>query len=162
MFKGVLLNWLTGIAVVSLLAALAVYVFARTSPPGLLTSWHSFDADLAAYTGVFGSAPSLFYTLALGLLIAACGSSRSSAMVHCLVWIVLAMLLEISQARIIAEPVMAWLSGLLPRGIWAIAEPYWANGVFDPLDLFATVTGGALALALLIWLPSEKRNEARR
>ena len=162
MFEGNLLNWRTSIAGLSLLAALAVYVFARSFPPELLAPWHSVNADLAAYTAIFGSAPSLFYTLAVGLLISACGSSRPNAIVYCLVWIVLAILLEVSQARLIAEPAIAWLSGLLPRGIWVIAEPYWTNGVFDPLDLLATGAGGALALTSLVWLPSENRNGAGR
>lgn len=160
MFKEIPLYWRIIIAGVSLLSALAVYVFARAFSPELLTPWHAFSTGVAAYTGVFGSAPSFFYTLALGLLIAACASSRPSARIHCLAWTLLALLLELSQARIIAEPVIAWLSGSLPRNIWTIAEPYWVNGVFDPLDLFATVAGGALALALLIFLPSEKRSEA--
>jgi len=142
-----------GIVVFSLMAAIAVYLFARIYPPEILTPLHVYSSDLAAYTGVFGSAPSLFYTLALGLIISACASSRSSARVHCLVWVGLAMLLELSQARIIAEPIGAKLSESLPNFIWAITESYWTRGVFDSLDLLATIVGGTLALVFLAYLP---------
>ena len=104
------MSWRIGIAGVSLLAAVAVYVFTRSYPPEPLTAWQSLHAGLAAHTIIFGSAPSLLYTLALGLLIGACASSRSGAMIHCAVWTLLAMLLEVSQARVFAEPVIAWLS----------------------------------------------------
>lgn len=153
MIKGIPLNWRIGIAVVSVLAAIAVYVFARTYPPELLTPWHAINADLAAYTDVFGSAPSFLYTLALGLLISACAPNRSSARIHCFVWIGLAILLELSQARIIAESIVVWLSDSLPNAVWVIVEPYWSRGVFDPLDLLASVAGGAVALVLLTYLP---------
>ncbi len=65
------------------------------------------------------------------------------------------MLLELSQARFIAEPVRAWLSESLPKSLWAIAEPYWARGVFDPIDLVATSIGGAMAFYLLTYLTRE-------
>jgi len=63
------------------------------------------------------------------------------------------MLLELSQARIIAEPIGAWLSESLPESIWTIAEAYWTRGVFDPLDLLATFIGGSIALILMAYLP---------
>jgi len=147
-----------GIVVFSLMAAIAVYLFARIYPPEILTPLHVYSSDLAAYTGVFGSAPSLFYTLALGLIISACASSRSSARVHCLVWVGLAMLLELSQARIIAESIVAWLSVSLPNSVWVIAESYWTRGVFDPLDLLATFIGGSIALTLNSHWPLRSNN----
>jgi hypothetical protein len=65
----------------------------------------------------------------------------------------LAILLEISQARIIAEPIGAWLSDSLPKSIWAIAESYWTRGVFDPQDLLATFIGGSISLTLIACIP---------
>ena len=158
MARAALSKWRIVIACLSLAAAIAVYLFVRIHPPELLGPLQALNPDLAAYTGVFGSAPSFFYTLALGLVIGVCASSRLSARIHCLAWIGLAMLLEISQARIFAESIAVWLSGVLADSLWAIAEPYWTRGVFDPLDLLATVTGGVIALALLAYLPMEKKD----
>lgn len=146
-----------GIGFFSLMIAVMVYIFARIYPPELLTSLHAPNVYLGPYTGLFGSAPSLWYTLALGLLIGACASSHVSARVHCLVWIGLAMLLELSQARIIAEPIGAWASESLPESIWTIAESYWTRGVFDPLDLLATIVGGAIAIVLLAFFTNNER-----
>jgi hypothetical protein len=160
MARNALLIWRLGIASLSLLAAIAVYLFARIYPPELLTPLQAFNGDLAAYKDIFGSAPSFFYTLALGLFVGVCASNHSSAKFHCLVWIGLATLLELSQARIIAEPISAKLSESLPNFIWAIAESYWTRGVFDPLDLLATIVGGTLALVFLAYLPL-KSNDVR-
>jgi hypothetical protein len=153
MTRNTLLTWRLGVASLSLMTAVVVYIFVRIYPPELLTPLQALNTDLAAYTGVFGSAPSFFYTLALGLLIGACASNRLSARIHCVGWIGLAMLLELSQARIIAEPIGAWLSESLPHSIWSISESYWTRGVFDSLDLLATIVGGTLALVFLAYLP---------
>jgi hypothetical protein len=78
---------------------------------------------------------------------------------HCLVWIGLALCLEISQASIIAKPLVSWLSAILPDSTWELVGPYWANGVFDPVDLLATMVGGVIALAVLTYLPRERKDD---
>lgn len=147
------------VASLSLLLAIAVYLFARIYPPDLLKSLQILNGDLAAYTGFFGSAPSLFYTLALGLLIGACASSRLSAMVHCFIWIGLALLLELSQAPIVAKPLIEWLAGFLSASGWELVGPYWIRGTFDWLDMLASVIGGFIAIAILINKTGEQGDE---
>jgi hypothetical protein len=68
-----------GIASLSLFAAVLVYSFTRIYPPEILASIQATHPGLAAQTGLFGSAPSFFYTLALGLFITLCASTRMSA-----------------------------------------------------------------------------------
>jgi hypothetical protein len=41
-------------------------------------------------------------------------------------------------------------------------DPYWTRGVFDPLDLAATLAGGLVALVLLARLPAEARDAHAR
>jgi len=153
--------WRLGIASLSLLSAIAVYVFARTNPPETFDVFQLTNPYLVNYTPIFGSAPSFFYTLAIGLFIGVCASSRSSASFHCLAWIVLCLVLEISQHAVPS----AWISARFPEAIsesgWNLLGPYWTRGVFDPIDLFATLVGGSIAIALITRLPTEKRNADR-
>jgi hypothetical protein len=158
MTRNALLIWRLGIVSLSLLAAIAVYGFARLYPPEVLQPLQVTGTDLATYTGIFGSAPSFFYTLALGLLIGVCASNHSIARLHCFIWIGLALFLELSQHPIIAESVSDWIKINFSDSIWTLIGPYWSRGVFDPLDLFATLMGGGVALYLLTRLPLEKRN----
>jgi len=145
----------SGIAGLSLAAAIGVYLFARTLPPEILAPWQSTDPRLAGHIALFGSAPSLFYTLALGLVIGACASTANSARWHCLAWTGLASLLEISQFPGIAMPVSKFVHDVSPESVWHLVGPYWTRGVFDPLDLLATLIGGFIALLLLGCLPDE-------
>jgi hypothetical protein len=139
-----------------LLAAVAVYCFARNNPPEIFAPWAATNSIIASYTSVFGSAPSFFYTLAVGLVIGVCASSRSSAKFHCLIWTGLALCLELSQHQIIAESVSTWIRNNLSGSIWTLIGPYWSRGVYDPLDLLATFTGGVIASYLLTHSPLEK------
>jgi len=145
-----------GIAMLSLAAAIAVYLLARAFPPELLAAWRSTGPALAGHAEIFGSAPSLFYTLALGLLLGACASSLARARLHCLAWTGLASILEISQRPEIAKPLSALLHNHLSASAWHVVGPYWTRGIFDPLDLLATLVGGAIALLLLGHLSNEK------
>ena len=138
-----------GIAGTALLAAVAVYYLARIYPPELLSPFQATDPLLAEQTALFGSAPSLLYTFAIGLFVGTLASSRASAKLHCLNWLGLALLLEISQHPIIAIPLASWLVDTIFVSIWEIIGPYWNSGVFDPRDIIATVTGGLAALAIL-------------
>jgi hypothetical protein len=144
-----------GIVVFSLMTAIAVYLFARIYPPEILAPFQLSDPDLARHIAIFGSAPSFFYTLALGLLIGACAPTVTGARVHCLAWIGLALCLELSQYQGIAKPITAWLYNISSESIWEFVGPYWSRGVFDPLDLLATLIGGTIALILLGYLPKE-------
>ena len=158
MVRNALLRWRLGIAGLSLLAAIAVYCFSRIYPPEVLKPFRVSGIDLATYTGIFGSAPSFFYTLAVGLVIGVCASTRFSARLHCLLWIGLALFLELSQHSIIAQTVSDWIRINFPDSIWTLIGPYWSRGVFDPLDLLATLMSGVIALFLLTHLPLESDN----
>jgi hypothetical protein len=148
-----------GIASLSLLAAVAVYSFARIYPPEFLEPFQALNSDLATHSAIFGSAPSFFYTLALGLAIGACASSPLRARFHCLIWIGLALFLELTQHSIFAESFSSWLRTNLAEPVWSMFVPYWTRGVFDPLDLLATLVGGIIALTLLIHLPKGNSDE---
>ena len=153
------LVWRLGVASLSLLAAVAVYLFARIYPPEILMLSQNPNGNLATHAEIFGSAPSFFYTLALGLFIGASAQTTRNARLHCLVWIGLALGLEISQHPSITEPLSTWFSSFLSEFIWDLVGPYWIRGVFDPLDLLATLAGGIIAFVLLGKLPMKCTNE---
>ena len=156
------LVWRLGTAGLALILALAVYCFVRLYPPDLLMPLQISSGLLGAQPGLFGSAPSFLYTLAFGLLIATCAATQAGGRWHCVLWILLALCLEVSQAPVVSTPLADGLEGILSDWAFEVVVSYWTNGVFDPLDLFATVAGGALALALLVCLPLEKSSEAER
>ena len=158
MAKNTALIWLISIAGFSLLAAVAVYLFARIYPPEVLAPFQADNTDLATHSAIFGSAPSFFYTLALGLVIGVCASNHSSARFHCLIWIGLCLALELTQYPSLSVTFTTWPSGFLPEAGWRLIEPYWTRGVFDPADLVATLIGGLIAVLLVIRLPMEKSN----
>ena len=143
------------VASLSLFAAVLVYSFTRIYPPELLVSIQATHPGLAAQTEIFGSAPSFFYTLALGLFIGASASTLTNARVHCLVWIGLVICLELTQHPIFSEHLSTWLAAILSVSLWELIGPYWTRGAFDPLDLVATLIGGFVALALLNYMPRE-------
>ena len=147
------------LASLSFLAAMAVYCFARTSPPGLLTSFQAVNPALAGQTAVFGSAPSFFYTLALGLFIGLFASTATRGRFHCLLWLSLVFLLESTQHPAIASLLAAWLADVLPVSAWELVGPYWLRGVFDWYDLLASFTGGIVALIALTHLSRERTDE---
>ena len=144
-----------------MLAAVAVYCLARIYPPELLTPFQSTIPILAGQAGLFGSSPSFLYIFAIGLVVGSCASTPASARTHCLIWLGLALLLEISQHPVIAEPLVSWLADTLFVSTWEIFGPYWKQGVFDPLDMIATVAGGLAALSILPHLSTEHYDEHR-
>ena len=148
-----------GIAVTALLAAVAIYCLARIYPPQLLTPYQITIPILAGQTGLFGSAPSFFYTLAIGLIVGTCAASPTSAKLHCLNWLGLAVLLEISQHPMVVKHLASWLADSSPISTWEMISPYWNRGVCDPLDLVATVAGGLAALTILTYSPIGHDNE---
>ena len=156
MTKNAPLAWRFGIASLSLLAAVAVYCFTRIYPPEILVPFQSIDSSLVTHTEVFGSAPSFFYTLALGLFIGACAPTLANAKVHCMAWVGLTLCLEISQQPIFAQNIACWLMNNCPEVIGHLLIPFWSRGVFDLLDLFATLMGGAIAIFLLAHSSSER------
>jgi hypothetical protein len=155
-------TWRLGTASVSLLAAIAVYCFARTQPPELLSSMQNGFPILAAQTWIFGSAPSLFYTLSIGLLIGACASTSRGARLHCLSWMGVALSLELLQLPVLARPLSTWLSANLSESSWETVYPYWTRGTFDYLDLIATLTGGLIAMVLLTRISASSRDVSNR
>ena len=155
MTRNNVLTWLVSVASLSLLAAVAVYCFARIHPPEILTTIQAVNTELAAQTAAFGSAPSLFYTLSLGLFIGVCASTSTNARLHCLVWIGVAICLELTQHPTVSEHFSTWLAGILSESSWGLIGPYWSRGAFDQLDLVATLIGGFIALALLSYLPNK-------
>ena len=149
-----------GIACLALLVAVSVYVFARPSPPDLIAGLHWRSDWLTGYSAYSNSAPSLFYTLAFGLFIGVCASTRGASVRHCVLWIGLAACLELSQAPFIAAPLADWLGFILPAAAWDLIGPYWQRGVFDPGDLLATFAGGAAAILLLSRFSTKKDHES--
>ena len=143
-----------GIAGLSLLAAIAVYVLVRPYPPELLGSVSLNLAYPAGFTGLLGSAPSFFYTLAFGLFIGAIARNFW----HCLAWILLVLLLELSQLQYFAAKITYWLQDLLSERAWHFIGPYWSRGTFDPLDMLAALAGGLIALFLVTRLPGGNRD----
>jgi hypothetical protein len=152
---GKILVWRFGIASTALLAAIAVYCLARLYPPELLVPFHTTQFIFADQTGLFGSAPSFLYTLAIGLLVGSCTSAQADSRMHCLIWIGLALLLEVTQHSVIAESITSWLADMLDVSTWELVGPYWTHGAFDPLDIIATVAGGIIALVILNHSPME-------
>lgn len=148
------LAWRLSIAVVSLSLAISVYCFARLNPPEIFSPFLSTHPDLASFNSFFGSAPSFFYTLALGLVIGVCVSSTTSAKFHCLIWIGLCMFLELTQLATPAAMLSNTLPELFPNAVWRLIGPFWQRGTFDSFDLLATLAGGLLALTLVVyWVP---------
>jgi len=78
------LIWKFGIAFLALLAAISVYCFTRITPLELLAPFQATHIILAAQTGLFGSAPSFFYTLSVGMLVGIGASTLTGARMHCL------------------------------------------------------------------------------
>ena len=152
--------WNLGVAGLALATAIGVYLLVRLDPPGLLAPFQVTSSLLGTHTGLFGSAPALFYTLSIGILIGVFASTRVSAQIHCFAWVAIALCLEITQAAFIASPIVAWLSETLPVPVWELIGPYWIRGVFDPLDLLATVVGGTIAMVILTRLPRERKHAA--
>ena len=151
--------WLLILAGLCLSLAIGVYCLARIYPPELLSPLRATRSELVALSGVFGSAPSFLYTLALGLVIGLCSAPRAAATFHCLAWTGLCMLLEISQHSSLSARVLSGLDNLLPDSGLQLVGPYWSRGVFDPVDLLATLAGGLLATAL-IWHTTKERVDA--
>ena len=121
------LTWKLGIASLSLLSAVAVYCFARFYPPEVLEPFQIAGTGLASYTGIFGSAPSFFYTLALCLIIGACTSNRSTAILHCFLWIGLSLGLELTQHPTFAGSLSTWLPRVFPESAWRLIGPYYTR-----------------------------------
>jgi len=149
--------WPPVLAGLCLSLAIAVYCLARSHPPEFFSPFLATRSELVALTGIFGSAPSFLYTLALGLLIGFC-APRSSAKFHCLAWTGLGMLLEVSQHPNFAPGMLAWLGELLPASSQQLVGSYWMRGVFDPADLLATLVGGLLATILIAHTRVESGN----
>ena len=70
--------WKIGIAGLALLLAVSVYILVRLDPPGLLAPFQVTSSLLGTQPGLFGSAPALFYTLSIGLLVGVFASTPSS------------------------------------------------------------------------------------
>ncbi len=96
------------------------------------------------------------------MLVGANASTSSDAGKHCLIWIAIACFLELSQHSFVAKPLASWLAVVLTGSTWDLFVPYWDRGVFDPLDLFASVIGGFTALILLTKLFMDINNENHR
>jgi hypothetical protein len=150
------LHWRLGIAAVSLSAAVAVYCLARYYPPALLEPLQATQSILAARPDLFGSLPSLFYILAVGLLMGSCATTPAGTRLHCSLWIGMGIALEFTQHPLIAVPLSSWLPAILGDSVWTLTGPYWLGGTFDPADLLATVVGGAIALAILAYTQGNK------
>jgi hypothetical protein len=155
------LFWKLGVAVLSLTAAVSVYCFARINPPEIFLPFQATNHVLASFDDIFGSAPSFFYTLALGLVVGVGASSHISAKLHVLIWTGLCSSLELTQIPVLSKALMTSLPGMLPEQAWQLVGPYWQRGIFDPVDLLATLFGGLIALSLVTRLPTDKNHAVR-
>lgn len=149
--------WRLGIAASSLVLALAVYVFAREYPPAFVAPMQATNPLLLEHGRLFDSAPSLFYTLAIGLLLGVTSADHGRGQLHCLIWTGIALMLELTQIPHIAGTFVA-VSENLPRFVANLITPYWAIGTFDLADLLATLLGGMTALGILRFIPTEKKD----
>lgn len=149
------LTWGIGLTTASFAAAMGVYILARGNPPAIIEPFRATIPSLAEHGGVFGSAPSLLFTLAVAILIGIVAGTRNKAMAHCLAWVLLACCLELSQHASVASIIVDSAADILPASIWHYLGAYWVRGYFDPLDLVATLLGGALAVVALNRLPTE-------
>ena len=143
-----------GIACISISLAIAVYMFLRADLPVLLEPFQPSHKSSLANAALFGSAPSLLYTLSIGVLLGTIAPNPAAARFHCLGWTAIALLLEVTQHAVFARPVIGVLTNYFPDPIIRIVGPYWSRGVFDPLDLLATLIGGILALVIVSRLAS--------
>lgn len=148
-------TWGIALTTASFAAAVGVYILARGNPPAIIEPFRTTIPSLAAQGGVFGSAPSLFFTLSVAILIGIVAGSRNKAIPHCLAWVLIACCLELSQHVSIASIIVDSAADILPASIWHYLSPYWVRGYFDPLDLVATLLGGSLAVVALNRLPTE-------
>lgn len=153
--------WRLGIAASSLALALGVYIFAREYPPVFLSPLQAPIPWLLEHGRTFDSAPSLFYTLAVGLLLGAISNERSNGQLHCLIWTGIVLLFELTQIPGIAATFVT-ATEQLPNFLASLITPYWANGTFDPIDLIAVLLGGLTALGLLRVVPMESENAPKR
>ena len=152
--------WKIGVAGLALVAAVGVYILVRLNPPAPLAPFQVTSSLLGTQPGLFGSAPALFYTLSIGLFIGIFASTPSSGLLHCMIWVAVALCLEVSQASFIATPFATWLYATLPDAARELIGPYCTRGVFDPYDLLATIRGGVIAMFILTRLPTEEKHEA--
>ena len=106
---------------------------------------------------LFGSAPSLFYTLTIGLLLGVISADHGRGQLHCLTWTGIALMLELTQIPHIAGLFVAVIESF-PGFVADLVTPYWATGTFDPVDLLATLVGGMTALGILRFIPTEKED----
>jgi len=136
-------------ALAALACAVAVYCLVRSQPPAILEPLHHGVIPALALQGIFGSAPSLLYTLAMALVLGTVAGTRRAATAHVLQWTALAMVFELLQHPAFARPVAAWLVANLPDSAWGVTRDYWLRGIFDYVDLLATLLGGMLGLLLL-------------
>ena len=155
------LFWKLGVAVLSFMAAVSVYCFARINPPEIFLPFQATNHVLVSFGSIFGSAPSFFYTLALGLVIVVCASNYTSAKLHILIWTSICSVLELTQISVFSKALMTSLPKVLPEQAWQLVGPYWQRGMFDPLDLTATLLGGLITLFLVTQLWGKESHAIR-
>jgi len=128
--------------------AVSVYWLGRAYPPALVQALPQLPLPRPAAGALLGSAPSLLFTLGIGLLLGALAAGAAAARRHLLVWTTLAAGLELAQHPLVAGAVAGRPQEVLPAAAWRFMQAYWLRGVFDPLDLFACLAGGLLAAVL--------------
>ena len=144
------LFWTGYTAGLALLAAVAVYCFARVYPPQIFAPFAQAHSPLLAHLSFTGNAPSFFYSLALVMFICLAAGSLADAKRHCLHWTILAVGLELSQLSTVPGVIIELAPGLVADTTWQMLAAYWIRGVFDPLDILATIAGGGIGLMLFI------------
>ena len=152
------LSWGWVLASTALLAALSVYCLARLHPPALLVPLTATNSMLVEHTSFFGSAPSFFYTFAVGLTLCLCASTRAAALLHCTIWLGLSLLLELSQHPVFSGPLFEWISNWSSVTRWDVILSFWRRGVFDVLDIIATIVGSLAALTIFALLHRRTKN----
>ena len=154
------LNWKLFAASIAMLIALGTYLFARVYPPAILAPLSATNISPVDALAFWDWAPSFLYSFSLCLLIGCVVQTSKLATQHCVIWILLTLILEISQYPSLATQIVKSFENIVPETGWIVLAPYWVNGTFDPLDILATVAGGGLSLTIIIFLQRGKVSDS--
>lgn len=146
---------------ISFMLGSSVYLFDR--PAG---SWGVADLSLANIRAldIFGALgynlPSFFHALAFSLLTVAAGRySLKQARVVCLGWLVIHFIFELGQNSIMSGKLASIIRQIGDYQFSERSALYFERGVFDPLDIIASIMGVSLAYGLIYFYSYRQANK---